>query len=97
MAQVSNHPYIARDEPLVRAPDAPRQPTDPPHSAPEEILSWAFDDETPESYLTWTPPQAFRRCSNAGRGVRGTRSVRSGLRVRADFSWPFKTARRPTC
>lgn|ERR1700733_16241546 len=97
MAQVSNRPYNTHDEQLVRVSAEPSQPLDPPHGSPEEILSWSFEDETPESYLTWKPPQAFRRCPGAGRGVRGTRSVRSGLRVRADFSWPFKTARRPTC
>jgi hypothetical protein len=97
MPQISHHSYIARDEPLVRAPHEPSHHADLLSSSPEEMLSWEFEDETPESYLTWTAPQAFRRCPGAGRGVRGTRSARSGLRVRADFSWPFKTARRPTC
>ncbi|HTD07728.1 MAG TPA: hypothetical protein VK680_02445 [Solirubrobacteraceae bacterium] len=97
MPQISHHPYTARDELLVRATHEPSRHADPLSSSPEEILSWAFADETPDSYLTWTAPQAFRRCPGAGRGVRGNRSVRSGLRVRADFAWPFKTARRPTC
>jgi hypothetical protein len=97
MAQVSNHPHTNHGEEILCVDDGPSQPTDAPHSSPEEILSWRFEDETPESYLSWTPPQASRRCPGATRGVRGSRSVRSGLRVRGDFSWPFKVSRRPTC
>jgi hypothetical protein len=100
MPQVGDRGHVAlATTTSACAPDEPRQSEEAPYAtyrSPEELMAWMLEEEEPESYLSWTPTPMPRRCPGAVRGVRGSGSVRSGLRTRSAFAWPFKKSRRPT-